>query len=80
MQPCIEKNTALALAAMDHALYFLEAGSNQRAAAYYQFAAQQLQTAVKALVQAEVVDEMLNDHMAIEKERADEINPDESVS
>lgn len=55
MQPHIERNTALAQAALDHALYFLEIGAPSRAAAYYQFASQQLQSAVKTLVQAEVV-------------------------
>lgn len=55
MPPCIERNTALAQAALDHALYFLELGANERAAAYYQFASQQLQNAAKSLAQQETV-------------------------
>lgn len=50
MQPLV-KNTALAQAALEHALYFLELGANERAAAYYEFAAQQLQNAAKTLAQ-----------------------------
>ena len=54
MQSRVIRNTALAQAALDHALYFLEVGADAKAAAYYQFAAQQLQTAVKSLVLTDV--------------------------
>lgn len=50
MPPYIQRNIALAQAALDHALYFLELGAVDRAAAYYQFASQQLESAVKVLV------------------------------
>lgn len=54
MQPLVSRKTALAQAALDHALHFLESGNNNQAAIYYQFAAQQLQSAVKSLVLADV--------------------------
>lgn len=55
MPSYIERNTALAQAALDHALYFLELGATDKAAAYYQFASQQLQGVVKSLVQQDIV-------------------------
>lgn len=55
MQSTVVRNTALAQAALDHALYFLELGATDEAAAYYQFAAQKLQSVVKALILTEVV-------------------------
>lgn len=51
----MERNTALAQAALDHALYFLEIGANDRAAAYYQFASQQIQGVVKDLLQPDLL-------------------------
>lgn len=50
----MERNTALAQAALGHALYFLEIGANDRAAAYYQFASQQIQGVVKDLTQSDL--------------------------
>lgn len=55
MPSYIERNTALAQAALDHALYFLELGANDKAAAYYHFASQQLQGVVKNLMQQEAI-------------------------
>jgi hypothetical protein len=55
MQTLNTREIALAQAALDHALYFLELEANERAAAYLQFAAQRLQNVVKALVIAECV-------------------------
>jgi len=50
----MERNTALAQAALDHALYFLELGANDRAAAYFQFASQQIQGVVNNLTQPDL--------------------------
>lgn len=66
MQPRIVRNTALAQAALNHALYFLEIGAHAKAAAYYQFASQQLQSAVKSLVLVDVVDSLSESTVARE--------------
>lgn len=63
----IERNTALAQAALDHALYFLELGANDRAAAYYQFASQQLQGVVKNLTQPNLIQPHLTQPEPIDK-------------
>lgn len=60
MPSYVERKTALAQAALDHALYFLELGATDKAAAYYQFASQQLQNVVKNLVQQEAVHSLEN--------------------
>lgn len=49
MQTTPARNLALAQAALDHALYFIELGAAERAAAYFQFAAQHLQASTVLL-------------------------------
>lgn len=53
MQTTPARSLALAQAALDHALYFLELGSAERAAAYFQFAAQHLQISTIMLLNAD---------------------------
>ncbi|GAB4376961.1 MAG: hypothetical protein Kow00121_25120 [Elainellaceae cyanobacterium] len=52
----IPRNTALAEAALQHALYFLELGAVDRATAYYEFAAQHLQQVFMALTETEDIE------------------------
>jgi hypothetical protein len=53
MQTTPSQHIALAQAALNHALYFLELGSVERATAYFQFAAQHLQTSTVLLLETE---------------------------
>jgi hypothetical protein len=46
----VDRDIALTQAALDHAIYFMELGANERAAAYFQFAAQKMQGIAKNLV------------------------------
>jgi hypothetical protein len=46
----VDRDIALTQAALDHAIYFMELGANERAAAYFQFAAQKMQGIAKHLV------------------------------
>jgi len=45
----IAREFALAQASMQHAIYFIGLGANDKAAAYFQFAAQRLQGLVEQL-------------------------------
>lgn len=51
--PEIARQFALAQASMQHAIYFVGLGANDRAAAYFQFAAQRLQGLAEELAQVE---------------------------
>ncbi|GAB4442783.1 MAG: hypothetical protein D6742_19690 [Cyanobacteria bacterium J069] len=53
MQEPITRNYAIAQAALEHAVYFLEIGASDRAATYFQFAAQNFQGIAKTLVEQE---------------------------
>ncbi|GAB4469747.1 MAG: hypothetical protein OHK0037_28120 [Elainellaceae cyanobacterium] len=53
MQSPITRQYAIAQAALEHAVYFLELGADTRAATYFQFAAQNLQGIAKTLVEQE---------------------------
>lgn len=53
MQSTITRQYAIAQAALEHAVYFLELGADTKAATYFQFAAQNLQGIAKMLVEQE---------------------------
>ena len=53
MQSPVLREVALAQAALEHALYFVDLGANEKAAAYFQFAAQRFQNAAKTLILAD---------------------------
>jgi hypothetical protein len=44
------REIVLAQAALEHGIYFLELGSEKRAAAYFQFASKKLQTISQTLI------------------------------
>ncbi|WP_448599930.1 hypothetical protein [Thermoleptolyngbya sp.] len=53
MQSPITRQYAIAQAALEHAVYFLELGADAKAATYFQFAAQNFQGIAKMLVEQE---------------------------
>ncbi|HEY9623623.1 MAG TPA: hypothetical protein V6C78_24915 [Crinalium sp.] len=55
MQTTPARDIALAQAALEHALYFLDLGAVERAAAYFQFAAHHLQISTQRLMGIEPV-------------------------
>ncbi len=65
MQSSIQRDVALAHAALDHASYFLELDAPERAAAYFQFASTQFQKVAKSLVLQVVWEDSLQRHTAI---------------
>lgn len=52
-QSPVAREFALAQASMQHAIYFIELGANERAAAYFHFAAQRLQGLAVQLTELE---------------------------
>ena len=51
--PCETRDYALAQASLEHAIYFLELGAYDRAAAYFSFAAQRLQSISQSLLMSD---------------------------